>query len=108
LRPEQLGEWKFFSGYFTGLDRKMVMEKANEMVANGGSVAALICQDDKTFLVLACSADVKLDCVSLLNSVLSQHGGRGGGKPNFASGGSPGLLEPSVLLDEVYRLLKMS
>ncbi len=108
LRPEQLNDKKFFSGSFAGLDRKMVMEKASELVAGGGSVAALVCQDDKTFLVLACSTDVKLDCVSLLNSVLSQHGGRGGGKPNFASGGATGLLDPSVLLDEIIRLLKMS
>lgn len=105
LQPEKLGEWKFYSGSFTGLDRKLVMEKANEMVADGNSIAALVCQDDKTFLVLACSADVKLDCVSLLNSVLSQHGGRGGGKPNFASGGTSVQIEPSVLLAEIYRLL---
>jgi alanyl-tRNA synthetase len=108
LRPEQLGEHRLFSGSFIGLDRKLVMEKANELVAEGGAVAALVCQDDKTFLVLACSADVKLDCVSLLNAVLSQHGGRGGGRPNFASGGTPGHVEPSVLLNEVSRLLKVS
>lgn len=106
LQPEKLGDRKFYSGSFTGLDRKMVMEKANEMVAEGNSVAALVCQDDKTFLVLACSAEVKLDCVSLLNSVLSPHGGRGGGKPNFASGGTSGQVEPAVLLGEVYLLLK--
>jgi len=108
LHPEQLGDRRFFSGSFTGLDRKMVMERANELVSSGSSVAALVCQDDKTFLVLACSTDVKLDCVSLLNKVLSQHGGRGGGKPNFASGGILGLLDASVLLDEISRLLKMS
>ncbi|MHC1681289.1 MAG: alanine--tRNA ligase-related protein [Methanomassiliicoccales archaeon] len=108
LKPEQLGEWKYYSGSFTGLDRKMVMEKANEMVAAGSSVAALICQDDKTFLILACSANVKLDCVTILNKVLNQHSGRGGGKPNFASGGTTGLVEPSVLLDEISLLLKMS
>jgi|GEM_PF-4326002 len=84
------------------------MDKANEMVAGGGSVAALVCQDDKTFLVLACSTDVRLDCVSLLNSVLSQHGGRGGGKPNFASGGTAGQVEASIIIDEIIRLLKMS
>lgn len=108
LRPEQLGEHKFFSGTFIGLDWKMVMEKANELVAEGGAVAALVCQDDRTFLVLACSTDVKLDCVSLLNTVLSQHGGRGGGRPNFASGGTADQVEPAVLLDELTRLLKMS
>ena len=106
LKPERLGEWNYYSGAFTGLDRKLVMEKANEMVAAGSSVAALVCQDDKTFLVLACSTDVKLDCVSILNSVLSNHGGRGGGKPNFASGGTPGQIEPHVLLDKISLLLK--
>jgi len=89
LRPEQLNDKKFFSGSFAELDRKMVMEKASELVAGGGSVAALVCQDDKTFLVLACSTDVKLDCVSLLNSVLSQHGGRGGGSPTSPAGAQP-------------------
>ncbi|MHC1708836.1 MAG: alanine--tRNA ligase-related protein [Methanomassiliicoccales archaeon] len=108
LQPEKLGEWKFYSGSFVGLDRKMVMEKATEMVTGDNSIAALVCQDDKTFLVLACSSDLKLDCVSMLNSVLSQHGGRGGGKPNFASGGISGQIEPSILLDGIYRLLKSS
>jgi len=108
LQPVKLGEWNYYSGSFVGLDRKLVMEKANEMVAGGGSVAALVCQDDKTFLVLACSPDVRLDCVSLLNSVLSLHGGRGGGKPNFASGGTAGQVEASIILDEMMRLLKMS
>jgi alanyl-tRNA synthetase len=108
LQPERLGKWKFFSGTFVGLDRKLVMEKANEMVAGGSAVASLVCQDDKTFLVLACSSDVKLDCVSVLNSALSQHGGRGGGRPNFASGGTAGQVEPDVLLGEIVRLLKNS
>ncbi len=108
LQPVKLGERNYYSGSFTGLDRKLVMDKANEMVAGGGSVAALVCQDDKTFLVLACSTDVRLDCVSLLNSVLSQHGGRGGGKPNFASGGTAGQVEASIIIDEIIRLLKMS
>ncbi|NLX46718.1 MAG: alanyl-tRNA editing protein [Euryarchaeota archaeon] len=106
LQPRQVGEWKLFSGSFSGLDRKLVMEKASEMVASGGAVAALICQDDRTFLVLACSGDMKLDCASLLNTLLSPHGGRGGGKSNFASGGTSGLVEPGVILDELVRLLK--
>jgi alanyl-tRNA synthetase len=107
FQPEQLGSWKYFSGSFIGLERKMVMEKASEMVAGGGSVAALVCQDERTFVVLACSVDVDLDCVTLLNKVLSQHGGRGGGKPNFASGGTSGLVEPSVLLEGIYHMLKI-
>lgn len=106
LKPEPLGVWKLFSGSFPGIDRKLMMEKANEMVTGGGSVAALVCQDDKTFLVLARSADVELDCVSLLNSVLSQHGGRGGGRSNFASGGTADLMDSTILLNEVVRLLK--
>lgn len=106
LRPEQLGEWKLFSGSFVGLDRKQVMERANEMVSEGGSIAALVCQDERTFLILACSSDVKLDCIGILNSVLSRHGGRGGGKPNFASGGTSGQVDTSVLLDEIHVMLK--
>ncbi len=106
VEPERLGDITLFSGSFIGLDRKLVMERANEMVAAERSVAAFVCQDERTFLVLARSADMELDCVSLLNKVLSSYQGRGGGRPNFASGGTSGIVEPSELLNEVVRLLK--
>lgn len=106
LEPREMMGLKIYSGTFSGLDRKLLMEKATELVVKGGSVAAFVAQDDKTFLVLACSVDVKTDCVSVLNQVLAPYGGRGGGKPNFASGGTPGELDGATLLDAVMSLLE--
>lgn len=106
VRPEHVGDLKVYQGTFLGLDRKMVMERANELVAERGSFAIFVCQDDRTFLVIARSADVELDCVQILNQALSRYGGRGGGKPHFASGGTPGHVEPSLLIGEIMRLLK--
>jgi alanyl-tRNA synthetase len=108
LQPQLVGDVKVFSGAFTGLDRKLLMERASELVATGSSVAALVSKDDKTFLVLARSSDIKLDCASLLNQVLSAYGGRGGGKPEFASGGTPGQVDVDDLLRQVGRLLESS
>lgn len=106
LEAQRVAGLDLYSGTFYGLDRKVLMEKANELVAGGGSVAALVSQDDRTFLVLACSPDVNMDCVSALNKILADHGGRGGGRPNFASGGTSDLVDGSILLDKVMRMLE--
>jgi len=106
FKPETLGGCKMYRGAFSGLDRKLLMERANELVAEGGSIAALASEDDKTFLVLARSAEVEVDCPSLLNQVLAPHGGRGGGKPGFASGGTPGPVDANILLQELVLLLE--
>ncbi|HOE52206.1 MAG TPA: DHHA1 domain-containing protein [Methanomassiliicoccales archaeon] len=106
LRPRELGPWKVFTGSFLALDRRLVMEWANELVAIGGSVAVLVCQDERTFLVLARSPDVDIDCVTILREALAPYGGRGGGKPAFASGGTSDQVDPGALIDGVLRLLK--
>jgi alanyl-tRNA synthetase len=106
LQPKLVGNINVFSGAFTGLDRKLLMERASELVAMEGVLAALSSNDDKTFLVIACSSDIKVDCASILNQVLSVHGGRGGGKPGFASGGTPGQVDANKLLYQVEHLLE--
>ena len=44
---------------------------------------------ERFMLVVACNPSIKIDCVGILNKALEQVGGRGGGKANFATGGSP-------------------
>ena len=106
LEPSEVGGMKVFSGVFTGLDRKLLMEKASEIVSGNNSFVTLVSQDDKTFLVLACSSDVRLDCVSLLNKVLGAHGGRGGGRSGFASGGTNDQVDAERLLENVLNIIK--
>jgi alanyl-tRNA synthetase len=43
------------------------------------------------------SRDLALDCGALLKDVLSSFGGRGGGKPEFASGSVPIEMVEKVL-----------
>jgi alanyl-tRNA synthetase len=106
LEPVQVGNVRLYRGAFPGLDRKLLMEKATELASQDGTVVALAAEDDKAFLVLACSGDAGIDCPSLLNRALAQHGGRGGGKACFASGGTPGQVKAEVLLHEMFVLLE--
>jgi alanyl-tRNA synthetase len=43
---------------------------------------------------------------NLLRDLLSEHGGRGGGKPNFAQGGTPALVDAATLKSRLIELLK--
>ena len=43
---------------------------------------------------------------NLLRDLLSEHGGRGGGKPNFAQGGTPSPVAAEVLKSRLIELLK--
>jgi len=43
---------------------------------------------------------------NLLRDLLSEHGGRGGGKPNFAQGGTPSPVAADVLKSRLIELLK--
>ena len=48
----------------------------------------------------------KVDAGKLLRDLLAEHGGRGGGKPNFAQGGTPAPVDPAVLTARLVELLK--
>lgn len=106
LEPVRIGGMKLYSGAFPGLDRKLLMERATELASQGGTVVALAAEDEKAFLVLACSGDAGIDCPSLLNRALAQHGGKGGGKTCFASGGTPGQVKAEVLLQDMLLMLE--
>ena len=58
----------------------------------------------KRQVFVARGVDVRVDCGRLLNDVLGQFDGRGGGKPEFARGGC-GDVEPGRLLEAVRELL---
>ncbi len=64
----------------------------------------------KMAVMLAASAAAidgsKIDAGKLLRDLLAEHGGRGGGKPNFAQGGTPSPVEPQLLITKLMELLK--
>jgi alanyl-tRNA synthetase len=64
----------------------------------------------KFAVMLAASAAAingsKIDAGKLLRDLLAAHGGRGGGKPNFAQGGTPAPVDPALLTTKLTELLK--
>ncbi|NWG09808.1 MAG: hypothetical protein HXX80_05865 [Nitrososphaerales archaeon] len=77
---------KVYSKVFEGLDNKKLMERAGELTRNKKSVAILANKEGKAFLILCRSSDLSLDCNSLLKEAFVKFDGKGGGKPEFASG----------------------
>lgn len=62
---------------------------AGELIAASGVVALLATRSQPANVIFARSADVADDMGVLLREVLSQYGGKGGGKPDFAQGSIP-------------------
>ncbi|MCX6650435.1 MAG: alanyl-tRNA editing protein [Methanomassiliicoccales archaeon] len=103
LEPNLVGETKVYAAHFRGIDRKLLMDKATDIVSGTCSIAILVSEEDKSFLVLSRSPDQDIDCVSIVNEVLSEFGGRGGGKAGFATGGTPGAVEGGIIISKVLQ-----
>lgn len=71
---------------FEGLDNKKLMERAGELIKSEKSIVIFANRDDDAFLILGRSADLRLDCNAILKEVFMRFNGKGGGKPEFASG----------------------
>ena len=78
---------KIYSKTFEGLDIKRLMKKVGELTEQQTKAVVLVANltEDAT-VILARSKDVGFDAGALLRSVLCRYGGRGGGRPEFASG----------------------
>lgn len=77
---------KIYLKIFDGLDNKKLMEKAGELMKNGSSVVVFANRDENAFLILGRSPNLELDCNAILKEVAMKFNGKGGGKPEFASG----------------------
>jgi len=77
---------KLYSRMFEGLENKVLMEKAGELIKTQRSVVILANEAEKGFVLLAKSPDIKLNSAEVLRVSLASLGGKGGGKEDFASG----------------------
>lgn len=79
---------KIYSKIFEGLDIKRLMKKVGEITEQQAKAVVLVANvaEADVTVVLARSKDIGFDAGSLLRSVLGRYGGRGGGRPEFASG----------------------
>jgi alanyl-tRNA synthetase len=71
------------------MDKKALIDAANRLVKEP-SVCVLGSAGDNFMLVIACHPNVHVDCASILKRTLEMVGGKGGGKPTFATGGVQG------------------
>jgi len=88
LTPSPVGGVDLFSGLFEALDKKTLLDGAARIV-EGPAACVLGSIGERFMLVVACSPELNVDCVAVLNEALAPAGGRGGGKRNFATGGTP-------------------
>jgi alanyl-tRNA synthetase len=62
---------------------------AKELISNSNTIAVLASGSHGLKMIIARSEDVDVDCSKILSDVFAKVGGSGGGKPDFAQGGSP-------------------
>ena len=76
---------------------------ASRLVASAAETCVLLAstQEEPARVVVAASADLKIDCGSLLREALAAYGLRGGGSPGMAQG-----QIPRVHLDALFRGLE--
>ncbi|MGD1060026.1 MAG: DHHA1 domain-containing protein [Methanomassiliicoccales archaeon] len=91
LQPVRLGDLHLVSGVFQGIDKKTLMDAANEHAKKAKTAVVLASVDERTLLVVASSPDLELDCREVLNSAMAVLGGKGGGSKCFATGGAAGM-----------------
>jgi len=89
LEPEEVCGIKLYTALYKEMERKTIMDYAGETTAKGKSVVLLVDKQKDAFFVLSRSKDLAFDCGALLKDVLRSFGGRGGGRPEFASGSAP-------------------
>jgi alanyl-tRNA synthetase len=84
---------------FTDQDAAYLKLLASRLVASSTQTCALLAttQEEPARVVVAASADLKIDCGSLLREALAIYGLRGGGSPGMAQG-----QIPKVHLDELF------
>jgi alanyl-tRNA synthetase len=78
---------------FTDQDAAYLKLLASRLVASSGQTCALLAttHEEPARVVVAASADLKIDCGSLLREALAAYGLRGGGSPGMAQGQIPKL-----------------
>ena len=87
IAPKEISGTKLYFEILKGIDRKILIKKAGELIEQSKTFLVLFLIDEGIFVICGRSADIGYDMRILLNSILTRFGGRGGGRENFAQGG---------------------
>lgn len=87
IAAKDISGTKLYFEILKGIDRKILIKRAGEIIEQSKTFLVLFLVDDGIFVVCGRSKDINYDVRNLLNSILTRFGGRGGGRENFAQGG---------------------
>lgn len=107
IQPVEMNGIQAYIGSFPELDKKMCADYVNAATKER-CVCIIGSGIERYSLTVACSPDIPINCAEILNEVLAEDGGRGGGKPNFASGGAAGGCGVSKAVEKATKILQMS
>jgi len=82
-----LGEIRLVIASLPGWDAAGLKLIASRIVERPGHVAILVGDPAPAPIVVARSAELRLDSGALLRQLVERHGGKGGGRPELAQGG---------------------
>ena len=106
LPAEEVGEVSLFAAVTRGLDRKTLSEEATKKAMTPKTACLLVDEAERTLVVVAVSKDlVGFDANSILQAIINEHGGKGGGNKTFASGGIAGTGSADAMLEKGRSLL---
>ncbi|MFP4196175.1 MAG: alanyl-tRNA editing protein [Methanomassiliicoccales archaeon] len=106
LDPEEIGGIHVYHGHYPGVDKRTLISAANRFVERWGSMAVLTGGEEKLMMIVARGEDLDVDCREVLSRSLSPLGGRGGGKPSFASGGAQEMDRGEEALEGALEYLR--
>jgi alanyl-tRNA synthetase len=84
---ETFGQLRMVVAALEGWDANGLKSIASAIAARPGHVAALVSMPPPSAIVIARASDANVDCAGALKAIVSQFGGKGGGRPELAQGG---------------------
>ena len=88
-------------------DAKSLRDLADQLRNNEPNtiVTLVSITGDKIPLIVACSKEVQIDARDIMQHLVNQLGGSGGGRPDFAQGGADSSDDLEIALDSVADLV---
>ncbi len=108
LEPEKYEGVRIYSGSYQGIDKKALVDCANQFASNERSMCVMSSSDDKLMLIIASSKDLDIDCKNVLTETLRAFEGKGGGGKNFASGGASAPEEGANAVKKAISIVKIA
>ena len=107
IQPIDIGGIPVYAGAFPEMDKKICTDYVN-LAVKEKCICIIGSGIERYSLTIACGSDIDIDCVKILNEVLAEDGGRGGGKPNFASGGASGGCGADIAVEKATKIRQLS